>query len=93
MPRGSAQRGRTAHGSCRFLGAVCRYSPASCLCNVTKLAGVCDNAYSPGCRRSSRHHPDKLAARGLPDRVRETAEERSGDIRTAYHLAKAACGM
>ena len=38
----------------------------------------------------SRNHPDKLAARGLPDSMRAVAEERSREINSAYDLIKAA---
>jgi DnaJ like chaperone protein len=41
----------------------------------------------------SQNHPDKLAARGLPESMREMAEERSREINTAYDLVKAARGM
>jgi DnaJ like chaperone protein len=38
----------------------------------------------------SRNHPDKLAARGLPESMRQIAEERSREINTAYDLIKGA---
>jgi DnaJ like chaperone protein len=41
-------------------------------------------------RLMSRNHPDKLAARGLPESMREIAEERSREINTAYDVIKAA---
>jgi DnaJ like chaperone protein len=41
-------------------------------------------------RLMSRNHPDKLAARGLPESMREIAEERSREINTAYDLIKEA---
>ena len=44
-------------------------------------------------RLMSKNHPDKLAARGLPESMREMAEERSREINTAYDLVKAARGM
>lgn len=44
-------------------------------------------------RLMSQNHPDKLAARGLPDSMREIAEERSREINTAYDLIKAARQM
>jgi len=44
-------------------------------------------------RLMSRNHPDKLAARGLPESMRDIAEERSREINTAYDLIKAARGM
>ncbi len=36
----------------------------------------------------SENHPDKLAARGLPESMRPVAEERSREINTAYDLIK-----
>jgi DnaJ like chaperone protein len=41
-------------------------------------------------RLMSQNHPDKLAARGLPESMREIAEERSREINTAYDVIKAA---
>jgi DnaJ like chaperone protein len=34
----------------------------------------------------SKHHPDKLAARGMPENMRAAAEERTREIRKAYDL-------
>lgn len=44
-------------------------------------------------RLMSEHHPDKLAARGMPDSMREMAEERTRDITAAYDLIKEARGL
>ncbi len=41
----------------------------------------------------SQNHPDKLAARGLPESMRAVAEERSREINAAYDLIKNARGM
>ena len=38
----------------------------------------------------SQNHPDKLAARGLPESMRAVAEERSRELNTAYDLIKSA---
>lgn len=38
----------------------------------------------------SENHPDKLAARGLPESMRAVAEERTREINTAYELIEAA---
>lgn len=38
----------------------------------------------------SQNHPDKLAARGLPESMRAVAEERSRELNSAYDLVKAA---
>jgi len=39
-------------------------------------------------RLMSQNHPDKLASRGLPESMRELAEERTREINTAYDLIK-----
>lgn len=39
-------------------------------------------------RLMSQHHPDKLAARGLPDSMRPVAEEKTREIRKAYELIR-----
>ena len=41
----------------------------------------------------SQNHPDKLAARGLPESMRAVAEERSREINAAYDLVKDARGI
>jgi DnaJ like chaperone protein len=44
-------------------------------------------------RLISQNHPDKLAARGLPESMRAVAEERSREINAAYDLIKSARGI
>lgn len=39
-------------------------------------------------RLMSQNHPDKLASRGLPESMRELAEEKTREINTAYDLIK-----
>lgn len=41
----------------------------------------------------SKNHPDKLAARGLPQSMRAVAEERSRELNKAYDLIKASRGI
>ena len=41
----------------------------------------------------SKNHPDKLSAKGLPDSMREIAEERAREINVAYDLIKEARGF
>ena len=43
-------------------------------------------------RLMSRHHPDKLASRGMPESMRPMAEEKTRDIRKAYDTIKAQRG-
>lgn len=44
-------------------------------------------------RLISKNHPDKLAARGLPESMRAVAEERSRELNAAYDLIKSARGF
>lgn len=44
-------------------------------------------------RLVSQNHPDKLAARGLPDSMRELAEEKTRELNAAYDLIKDARGF
>lgn len=44
-------------------------------------------------RLISKTHPDKLAARGLPDSMRAVAEERSRELNKAYDLIKVSRGI
>jgi DnaJ like chaperone protein len=44
-------------------------------------------------RLVSENHPDKLAAKGLPDSMREVAEERTREINVAYDLIKESRGF
>jgi len=44
-------------------------------------------------RLVSENHPDKLAAKGLPESMREVAEERTREINVAYELIKESRGF
>lgn len=44
-------------------------------------------------RLISKNHPDKLAARGLPESMRAVAEERSRELNAAYDLIKSSRGF
>jgi DnaJ like chaperone protein len=44
-------------------------------------------------RQMSRHHPDKLQAKGLPDSMLERAKERTQQIQAAYELIRGHRGM
>jgi DnaJ like chaperone protein len=44
-------------------------------------------------RLMSQHHPDKLAGKGLPESMREMAEQKTREISTAYAVIKEARGF
>jgi DnaJ like chaperone protein len=44
-------------------------------------------------RLTSQHHPDKLAAKGLPDEMMKLAQEKTREIRAAYERIRAARGF
>lgn len=44
-------------------------------------------------RQTSQNHPDKLAAKGLPESMKTVAEEKTKQIRAAYDAIKEARGM
>ena len=55
--------------------------------------GVTPDSTGPEIKRAYRklisaNHPDKLASRGLPESMRQVAEERSREINSAYDLIK-----
>jgi len=55
--------------------------------------GVSAESSGPEIKRAYRklisaNHPDKLASRGLPESMRQVAEERSREINSAYDMIK-----
>jgi DnaJ like chaperone protein len=65
------------------------------LADAYAALGVSPNASAAEIKRAyrrliSQNHPDKLAARGLPESMRAVAEERSRELNSAYDLIKAA---
>jgi DnaJ like chaperone protein len=53
-----------------------------------------DKAVKDAYRRLvNQHHPDKQAARGLPDSMREVAKERTREVIAAYEVVRAARGL
>ena len=75
------------------------YTSSSHQLNSAYLAlGVSSSAEDAVIKRAyrrliSENHPDKLAARGLPESMRAVAEERSREINKAYDMIKEARGM
>ncbi len=65
------------------------------LADAYTALGVTPQTDAAGIKRAyrkliSQNHPDKLAARGLPESMRAVAEERSREINSAYDLIKSA---
>jgi DnaJ like chaperone protein len=72
--------------------------PADRLADAYAALGVGPDANPEEIKRAyrkliSQNHPDKLAARGLPESMRAVAEERSREINAAYDLIKDARGI
>jgi len=69
--------------------------PKDRLADAYTALGVTPETDGAGIKRAYRklmnqNHPDKLAARGLPESMRAVAEERSREINSAYDLIKTA---
>ncbi len=72
--------------------------PQARLADAYAALGVAPEAAPTDIKRAyrkliSKNHPDKLAARGLPESMRAVAEERSREINTAYDLIKSSRGF
>jgi DnaJ like chaperone protein len=83
---------RTASAGRGTAGAA---PPQKRLDDAYAALGLTPGATEPEIKRAyrrlmSQNHPDKLAARGLPESMREIAEERSREINAAYDLVKTA---
>jgi len=83
---------RAATGGPSHAGAP---PPQDRLADAYAALGVTPNSTGAEIKRAyrkliSQNHPDKLAARGLPESMRAVAEERSREINSAYDLIKAA---
>lgn len=92
----AAQRHQRGGGS-RRQGAPSRPAKSE-LAEAYEILGVRADAGDGEVKRAyrklmSRHHPDKLAAQGLPGDMRELAEEKTREIRSAYEVVREARGM
>jgi DnaJ like chaperone protein len=70
-------------------------APRKTLEDAYAALGLTPNASDADIKRAyrrlmSQNHPDKLAAKGLPESMREIAEERSREINTAYDVIREA---
>ncbi len=82
---------RQFHGG----GAGSNASPEQSLSAAYTVLGVSKNDSDADIKRAyrklmSEHHPDKLAAKGLPPELMKVAEERAQEITTAYDAVKSA---
>lgn len=76
-------------------GGSANYSSGQQLDDAYKVLGVSPNASDTDIKRTyrklmSENHPDKMAGRGMPESMREMAEERTRDISHAYDVIKTA---
>lgn len=71
------------------------HPPSASLDDAYATLGVSPNASDDEVKRAyrrmmNRHHPDKLAAKGLPDEMMKAATERTQQIKAAWDTVKAA---
>ena len=85
--RSSSSQGRAeSRGGTRGL--------ADCYTELEVAASATDQEVTKAYRRQmSRHHPDKLVAKGLPESMAQMAKEKTQRIQQAYEIIRAARGM
>jgi DnaJ like chaperone protein len=89
----AALRGR-GNGGSRAQGARPSASLSTCYAELGIEANASDREVTKAYRRQmSRHHPDKLVARGLPESMAQLAKEKTQRIQEAYEQIRAARGM
>ena len=76
-------------------GGASNYSTTQQIDDAYKVLGVSPEASDAEIKKvyrklMSENHPDKLAGRGMPESMREMAEERTREISHAYDVVKAA---
>ncbi|MFC4701630.1 co-chaperone DjlA [Glaciecola siphonariae] len=74
------------------------YSAQTALADAYKILGVSESEDDKAIKRAykklmSQHHPDKLAAKGLPEQALEMANTRAQEIQGAYELIKEKRGI
>jgi len=90
----AASQGPFEHGEARAPGS----SPRQKLEDAYAALGVTADATEGEIKRAyrrlvSQNHPDKLAAKGLPESMRAIAEEKTRELNAAYDLIKEARGF
>jgi DnaJ like chaperone protein len=74
------------------------YNQSKALADAYKILGISESEQDLAVKRAykklmSQHHPDKLAAKGLPQQALEMANKRTQEIQSAYELIKEKRGM
>jgi DnaJ like chaperone protein len=74
------------------------YNSQNALADAYKILGVSEKEDDKTIKRAykklmSQHHPDKLAAKGLPEQALEMANKRTQEIQSAYELIKEKRGL
>jgi len=95
LRRGQAGGGSAGNGA---QGRGAQSSPRNGLARAYEVLGLqpgaSDREVKTAYRRlMNQYHPDKQAARGLPESMREIAEERTREIRSAYEAVREARGF
>lgn len=77
----------------RFTRRQAGKNTAAVLSDAYKVLGLTDNVSDTELKKAYRklmaqHHPDKLAAQGLPTEMLEVAKKRTQEIQSAYELIK-----
>jgi DnaJ like chaperone protein len=90
----AALRARTAGARTPGGRASAERPLAQCYAELEVSASANDQEVTKAYRRQmSRHHPDKLVARGLPESMAQWAKEKTQRIQEAYEAIRAARGM